>query len=520
MRKAGLALFAVVCGICFPHYAACMDWVDSAGYGDALYIVQDTHFAPDVSVNAGAVYVLSSLLLENEASIRGDIYVCGGCDFVLRNSGVITGQIHLGGGGGMIQLVKDKQDVSVLNVDGPYVVMVDGVNDISWNDLMTIGNNAGTLVVSDSSFTWSGDMSAATYVPGHEQRTVLNGLITIKLPDGISVADANPLLRNVQGDAAIVVSGMSDKMFTYVSYVQDGDLYVAVARETDYMKVLDGYLGHLLNTVRDMWPDDTLLRRLDAAQTMSELYGIMSHSIAFNPGILGRPIRTLNRFVVNSVDLNVVDETGVSGRPFYVRSENFDMYGGIANFSVGGANGFYSGVSLYAAVAESDDEINRFIADMFGGRFAAGYRKGILNLRAMAGGTYGDFDVPYIFDNLHIRDNARGMSGYGVMDAGLDFGVLAPYVGAEYYFESVLDSRNDERALRAGIDSKFVFDSEIGKYQYKMTVGVNSAGVLHGGVGIGFLSPDDMVGGDVAINVMRDEYATSFMLSASAKILF
>lgn len=518
MRKATAALVMMMCGICFPHCAACMDWIDSNIYGDGLYLANDTHLASGVVVDGDGVYVMSSLLLENEANIRGDIYVCAGCDFSIRNAGTVAGKILGGDEARITQVVNNVHDMTRLDIDGDYVILADGVRDVLWTDLMVMGADAGTLILRDSSVILTNDLRGIC----DEFRTILNGEITITLPEGFSVAGNNLLIHNVEGNAGFVFNGASPgELHAYMSYIENDNLYISLVRETDYVKVLGTEQGRMLNLIRTMNPEDALLRRLDGAQTMSELHRIMLHSVAFNPGILGRPIRVLNKFMADSVITgDVVASPGVSGRPFYIGADDFNIYGGIADVSFAGSNEISGGLSLYGAIAESDDDINAFSSNVYGGGIFAKYINDVWMLRGMIGAAYADFDVPYIFDGGRIRNNAGAMSGYAVADAGVGIGAIMPYAGVGYFGERVLDIVDTEFAARIGIESNFVLDSEIGEYEYKVMAGINSAGAINAGILIGLLSPDDMIGTDVTVRVMHDEYGFATMLSMSAKLLF
>ena len=243
--------------------------------------------------------------------------------------------------------------------------------------------------------------------------------------------------------------------------------------------------------------------------------------MAFNPGILGRPIRVLNKFMADSVITgDVVASPGVSGRPFYIGADDFNIYGGIADVSFAGSNEISGGLSLYGAIAESDDDINAFSSNVYGGGIFAKYINDVWMLRGMIGAAYADFDVPYIFDAGRIRNNAGAMSGYAVADAGVGIGAIMPYAGVGYFGERFLDIVDTEFAARIGIETNFVLDSEIGEYEYKVMAGINSAGAINAGILIGFLSPDDMIGTDVTVRVMHDKYGFATMLSMSAKLLF
>lgn len=521
MGKIKVALFAMIAGICFPCCGASMDYFNRAVYDNGFHVYRDTYFASDEVLNDDVYIDGSSVRLENNGRIMGNIYVDDGCDFYIQNKGMIFRRIYVGDFANVTQIIKGSDDVSFLNIDVPYVVSVDGARDVNFIDLVRLGQNAGTLVVNNSSIVLS-KLDAALYDIGRDWQTTFRGVITLSVQDGFSLTDDVLLIRNVDNKAKFVVDGTSpDRLYSFMAYVENNELHLGAVRETDYFKILRDNRGLVLNAIRDARPDDALLVRLDSARTIGEINSIMSHSIAFNPSLLGRPIRILNKFMTDGVIANdVPGDIGTSGQILYVMADDFDIYGGRADLAVSGADGFSAGVSLYGAFAESDDEINAFSGNMFGGAVYARYQPSVLMLRGMIGGTNGKFEVPYLFDGENMRDNARGVSGYGFVDAGLTLGAITPYIGAESHFEKVLDTKNSETAIRAGVDSKFVRTMDSGQYEYKITMGLNSAGLYNAGIAIGYFSTADAAGGGAAINFMHDEYGLATMFSLYVKMLF
>lgn len=515
MHKLKKFLLVLFCGILFPCYAACADVIDSNIYGDVLLVERDTHILPGAVIDVDAVNIVSSLLLENDANIY-DIYVCNECDFDIRNSGTVGGTIYSGGNAHITQIIRGMNDMTRLDVDGNYTVFVDGANNILWNDLVGLAVDSGALVLRDSDIIMSDGIMDGEFV------TWLKGNVVIKIPNGFSLSDNRLLLRNVKGEGTVVVDGAPGALHAYSLYVENDNLYINIVRETDYMKILGDWRGQLLNERRKINPNDALLRRLDNAQSMSDIYSIMSHSIAFNPGILMGPIRTLNKFMSGSIDDDLVGvlNDNVSVRPFYVVADDFNIYGANTQFVMRFADGVGLGASLYGAVADDTDDINAFSGRAFGGNVFANYLRDMWMLRGAVGATCADFSVPYIFDSGRIRDKAAVKSAYGVLDTGFVVGNFMPYVGGEYYGEQILNTSDSEILGRAGIESKFVLDSEIGKYEYKITAGANSVGDIIAGFGVGVVSYDDMIDGGMAINAIHDESGFATMLSATVKVLF
>ena len=517
MKEKAIALFAFMCGVLQPHSASWADYVSADVYGGELHLIRDTFLAPGVVVQSDGVHVDASIKMQNMASVFSDIYVCDNCDFHIQNSGEVYGRIHLGNGSEMTQVVRSAADITFLDADAPYVVLADGVRDVRWGDLFTLGMGAGTLMLRDSDVVFSD--SAAGAVP----QIVLDGVVTLHLSEQYAMQDGMALMHNVSGDADIVVDApSSDKLYSYAAKIENNNLYITTVRETDYYKILGDPRGVFLNLVREERPDDALLRRLDAAASLSELYSIMSRSVVFNPGILGRPIRIMDRFMADGVGGNNMASSAwtVIGRPFYIADSDYDIYGLSIDLNTPPRSGFSGGISIYGAMAESDDEINAFSARMFGGKIHAVYDADRMWGRGVVGATYGDFDVPYVFDAWRIRDNVHAVSVYGVADVGFVLGIFTPYAGAEYHGTHILDSRRDRTSIRAGVDALLSWRGETGTYKFKMGGGLNSRQDTRTGASVGFYSPDDMIGGDVAVDIILADNGCAGMFSFSVKIEF
>lgn len=517
MKEKAIALFAFMCGVLQPHSASWADYVGADVYGGELHLIRDTFLAPGVVVQSDGVHVDASIKMQNMASVFSDIYVCDNCDFHIQNSGEVYGRIHLGNGSEMTQVVRSAADITFLDADAPYVVLADGVRDVRWGDLFTLGMGAGTLMLRDSDVVFS-DLAA-----GAVPQIVLDGVVTLHLSEQYAMQDGMALMHNVSGDADIVVDApSSDKLYSYAAKIENNNLYITTVRETDYYKILGDPRGVFLNLVREERPDDALLRRLDAAASLSELYSIMSRSVVFNPGILGRPIRIMDRFMADGVAVNDMASSAwtVTGRPFYIADSDYDIYGLSIDLNTPPRSGFSGGISIYGAMAESDDEINAFSARMFGGKIHAVYDADRMWGRGVVGATYGDFDVPYVFDAWRIRDNVHAVSVYGVADVGFVLGIFTPYAGAEYHGTHILDSRRDRTSIRAGVDALLSWRGETGTYKFKMGGGLNSRQDTRTGASVGFYSPDDMIGGDVAVDIILADNGCAGMFSFSVKIEF
>jgi len=522
MGRQTAVLFFVTAGIFCPHVACGMNHIAADIFGTNLTVTDDIHVARGVNIAADKISIDESVRVFNEANIRGDVHVCNGCDFIIRNSGNCIGHVHLGLGATMTQIVHGAADLTYMDVDGPYVVLADGVQGVLWDELATLGENAGTLIVRDSRVVMSDHVAQIAARLRQSAHIILRGTVTLALSQGYDIGDG-PVIENVAGDASIVIDGPPpDPLHAFMANVQGGGLYISLVRETDYYKIFGDTRGRMLNMVRDVRPDDALLGRLDAADSMEELWHIMSHSIAFNPSLMLRPMRVMDSFMTNSADADMRLDVplGTMARSFYISAGDASVVGAVTDAYLRLGGGLAAGASVYAGAGENDDDINAFSVTMFGGRAFANYSRGYVNLRVLAGATYADFEVPYIFDDGNIHNSAKGRSEYGVMDIGVKIGVVTPYVGVGARREHILSQTKNYIATRTGFNAAYHMRVSDIAYEYKMGAGADSLGRLHAGVGINFLSPDDGMGGGISVDSMRDSQSWSYMVSLAMRIHF
>ncbi len=522
MGRPAAALFFVICGIFCSHGAHGMNQISADVFSGNIIVTDDTHIAAGVRVVADKINITESVRIFNEAAVRGDIHVCDGCDFTIRNSGNYSGRVHLGTDSTMTQIVRVAADLTYMDADAPYVVLADDARDISWNDLAALGRYAGTLVVRDSRVVMSDLISQFATCMRQSARIILQGTVTLALPRGYDINDA-PVIENIAGDAGIVIEGAAPgPLHAYVANVRDGGLYINLVRETDYYKILGDRRGIFLNAVRELWPDDALLGRLDAADSMDALRHIMSHSVAFNPARMLRPMRILDYFMTDSVGAGARFDVpgGTGARPFYISAGDEAIAGAVTDFSLRIGDGLSGGVSLYAGTGENDDAVNAFSATMFGGRAFANYDSGYFNMRALAGLTYADFDAPYIFDNGRIRNSANGRAEYGVVDVGVTLGAVAPYIGVGARREHMLSRTKNYTAARTGVDAAYRMQVSDIEYEYKFKAGTDSLHNMHAGAGVGFWSPDDGAGGGISVDSVHDGQDWAYMFSLNVRMRF
>ena len=519
-------LCGVFCGAMLSA-GACFGQDIFSGYrsGELLVMKNDALIRDGARIVYNRIEVRDSITVENNGAVYGDWFVCDGCNIVLQNSGDVFGTIHLGENAHLTQLVRGIADLTVLDVDASYRIAVTSDEMMDWGALYNAAARAGQMLLYDVHIFMSDLVAYDATMPEIE----LAGRITITLDDALAHNGAL-LMQNVSGGADVVIDGdTGSRLFAFSSHIDDGDLYLSLVRETDYYKILGTRTGIALNALRQVLPDDALLRKLDAAQTMGELHRIMSHSIAINPIRLRRPVQVIDSMLVawNGAG-RPQDDGGVIhtvARPFGLVAGNMSAEGVLAGLVLGRPTGPSVGLFGYGANADSDDDINRFSATLYGGGVNAGYVGRVINARAIAGASRGAFDVPYVFDGWRIRNRVDVTTMYAVADVGMKMPIMTdfafvPYVGAQYMGGAAMGVNEGAYAMRAGVDTALGGFGETVRYDVRASGGVNTNSDFYTGIGVGFRSVDDMAGGDLSVNVIDSDGITAYVVSIAARVAF
>ncbi len=490
-------------------------------YGDGWTLRSDTIIAEDVFIGVERINVASSLVLENNGFIDGDIHVCSGCELQIAGGGNFSGRVYSEDGAVITRVVHGDADFGPIDIVGDYNVLSDGGSDVAWDDITSVAHNAQKIILRDARIRWA-ESAEAYSVP-----VELQGLVTIDIGDAETWRN-RILISNIVGDGTVVVTGAaSDVLYAPMAQIMDGRLWMRAVRETDYYKILNNDVGRFLNLVREVNPYDGTIAALDAADSMDELMHIIGRANILNPIRFMAPVDTLNISVAN----DVLVDAGFGALPIGVRSHgtriissDFDMsvatVNGVARFG----RGMHVGLSLYAAMSgvESDDFGD---AVMYGANVCGVYDGDNLMLRLALGRTYSDFDVPYVFDAGRVASDPKGVSDYALMDAGHKFDVfdnlyVVPFAGIWWTHSLILDESASDTAARAGVDIAWRTGYEDLRYEYKARLLAQSNNVMLGQAAVGAFSVEDGVGADFSVGVISEEDTTSFQISLGLKIMF
>lgn len=489
-------------------------FVDSVINGDTWNILDDVTISDRSLIDVYKINFVESAYMENRGAISGDIFMCDDCSVVLRNSGSVTGQVHVGDNAKFVQQISTYDDMTKLNVSGSnFSIHVHNKESLNLTDIINIAGNANRIVLDNSfiSLTNRPNIQMFGLLSGPDIELV--GTVVINLDD-IESFNGKLIMSNVYGDGVIrVVADKLDLLYVADALIDNGRVYLNVVRETNYQKLFGTDIGKFINKLRTKSPDNSTVMALDNAQTLSELNHTVKKSVALNPINLMHAVKTFNGFEINSFDKPM---SGFDA--MYIYSDGLDMI--IGKFALGTKiDKFTIGAGAYFGALENTDDINEFSGNLYGGNLRGRYDDKSLWIDARLGFTVSEFETDMIFDGKDITTNPTGVSIYGVTDIGVryeicnDFYAL-PFIGMGVENDKVLHQSDTSVFIRAGGVAGYS-NTVIGiKNDYQIFATAQTDSVFTVGARLKFFSIADDAGGNVSYAINRDDIGISHKISA------
>ncbi|MCL2538659.1 MAG: hypothetical protein FWF34_01405 [Alphaproteobacteria bacterium] len=414
--------------------------------GTEFYLAEDSYIAPNVHFDIKNLYIISSLSLINRGFIAGDIFIDDNRRLYLQNSGDILGTVNIGVGGALTQIVRRSEDLNFLNIvrgaSASFVVRADGATGVNFMDLAAIAVSADRLVLRNSVIDFTiGDRAD---VP-----VEISGEVIFRI--SCKATDGGELVPDALGDGILTVKAANSKLF-YIDSMRDGDDWILTSRrKTDYTEIIGGRTGQFINTVRSAGTNARVLSRMDAAQSESELYGIMANSVMLNPVKLMNPIKTMTTFL---------DANGAP-TPLHGGGGALAIFGGDmtvlrADAGVGGsANNFT--FSAYGHFGElSVGGMESFSGYFYGGNITAAMNSKWLFAHATAGASFADFDAGPIYNGTGDAEyNPSGMAYYGAVTIGINAYSIGDARRSEFYVMPIARARMFSAKVLHDTESEF-----------------------------------------------------------------
>lgn len=494
----------------------------ASAFADVIYgnvsINTDTTVGADSGYMGEFLNVNSSLHIINNGIITSTINVCNNCDLFVHNRGTFDANVVLGMDATLTQIINMPQDVNELMHTGVgYSVSIADNNDVlDWDDISSKTQNATRFVLSNAKLRMDDIQNI--------NNLVINNDLFI-YTDSVPVGD-ELLFSNVSGNGVVhVVSNGVDALHTIEAYRSGGDIFVHTIRATNYSGILNNGVGQFLDKLRITSPDDKLLKRVDAQETIGALRGVLSHSVRVNPIKLETPIRVMHSHKMLEF-MHIADDYQIGLMPYMVLSGDMNLFGAEPNISInlfGDLN-----IRLFGRVAylEYMDDINEYSAMHYAAGADAFYKLP-MNYFVRGYGEFGltMFDTGIVFDGANTTHNPNGYSLFGAVEFGRRFTIengvyISPFVFADTDFVSVLNDSDFNTHVGIGGDVGYAVVFDGFRYNYAMRAIARNRGI---GAEIGFsvLSIADNVGADAKIGIFNDNVVgTSYNVSLNGIISF
>ncbi len=479
---------------------------------DTDFVVQENiYFVPD------SVIIQNSVRVENRGMFHSDIVVCDGCSLYVKNSGDFVANVQLGNNAQVIAVVAEQGDISSLDIDSEYSVLVSGADGIRLADVVENFSGAKRIVLQNSLL----DITGVNV--GADVQLELDGSVRL-YADDFTEFYGGSIFENVLGSGTVsLVDKTLDSMFVDVGFVQDGVLKVRRERETDYVRVLgNDKRGKLLNQLRINKADDALLAALDLAQDRSALENIMQRSVRFNPGVLASVGRMLNMgFVPNH---SVPDKFYAGALGLF--ADDFAGYG----MELGVGYNFDSMLKIDGRVCTGElkysSEIDSFRGLFYGLGVAAEYQLSEENFISVNfQGIKIKTDISEVlYDNKFIS-NPDVLSGVATFDYGWNFNFsdslfIRPQVGIAANLDKVADETDFQWTGCVGAEFGYGFELLGVRYDYGV---LTKFGTENQYSVLGYMSvwsEFDMAGGQISIGALQTGNVRAWQLSTGVNIGF
>ncbi|MDE5615862.1 MAG: autotransporter domain-containing protein [Alphaproteobacteria bacterium] len=495
---------------------AMVDYFEHDMHSDVFNIIDNTVIGDDAWLDFSQVNIAASSYIQNNGFISGDIFIGEGLDVYFKNSGHIDGEIQLGPNAHLTQIITSNQNITAINVDGNYDIVIYKANNLQWSDMQQISATADKIVLVDSQIIMSPEtIFRMRGIPVPIELIGSNNLY-IKLEN----FDFNtPVLWRVTGNGTLHLHADNiSPLYALQSVIRNGDLYADLIRETDYFKILGTETGNFLNSIRTINPNDNLLLKLDRATDMSQLYNIMNKSMRLNTGRLARPVQTFNRHI------DILRLSNDMSQPFYfapfgVLGNNISAYGLRVGININATNTTQISVAANAANMTFSDGIDDYSANLVGGDITFRYNDKHIFADLNTTFTAAQMITPALQYGAAMTNNPTGLAGAVRLDLGPRFSFgnnfsITPTIGMVAEYASVLRSDSGLSA-RGGLSARFIHQTGDLKYIYQARFVANNRNAIQASAHLSMAAPDDDVTVSGGIGLLQDEMGMSYNISAS-----
>jgi len=486
-------------------------------------LTEDLVVADNGSFHSPQIDIETSISISNRGTINSDFYIEDALRIYVQNSGTINGQFHVTSDSCLIQVVQSVDDITYIDVDTNFSVFVHDAKDISLSDVFDISVDADKIILDNS--TLALNSLSRRRLNSNPSEIEIVGDVIFKLDSADGLDYSVPLFHNVSGTGSVSFDVADiNPLYKIIANIDNGELYMNLVRETDYVKIFENNIGSFLNDLRRNYPDDRLLIAMDSAADIETINSVMADSVRLTPLKLMTPVRRMHMLdVLGGWRYSDIDGAYAVGDIIF--SDVSSMYR--ANVAIAGsvARNVYAAASGYFGLFDVTDNINEFSGCVYGARLNTRFDDGLIIGNLSGGISRADFVVGPVFDGSVTVNNPSGMAGYVAMDIGAylfrdnDL-TIVPLAGVMTHYASVLNASDTIAVANCGIDlniSEHDFDI---LYDYGLRGNVLTDGTGYVGTFIKFTAPDDDMGGELNLALIHDENCASYKISISAHMMF
>ena len=464
--------------------------------------------------------VVNSLVvhIENSGTIDANINANGNTVY-LQNAGDITGSV-IGCTDRICvtQVITSDAELKNLDITGlGFYADVHDFNNVDFLKLRDLHPSEyrleNVMIVVDDYADWQNWGAGVVH---------WNGANTLCVTDSRTLKSGR--VKNVSVDTNLNILSLDENRLYRIDFVHDDiGIMLNVVRETDYQRIFSDGRGVFLDGMRLSNPGDKMLMAMDAATNMDELQGIMNSSYRFNPGVLMKPVKSVNNFVMMD---GLLDDDGrdVGFVPFYITSNNVHDVGGRVYLNADYGD-YYFNVGLHLDKFSYEDSINDFGGVIYGANLNLKRKLNDFSIIGRAGVDLIDFEADNIYTVNEIKNNPFGYALYGGIEGVDDFRifenlVLSPFVGGTFQQFNVMDFSENDINLHGGGKVKYHFVVDGIRYEYGALCGITTDGNVFGNFKVGFDSLSDDAGIILNVGAYDEEDLVSYRVSVNAHISF
>ena len=462
----------------------------TVGYGEHIYFSD--------------ARVIMPLTLTNHGYLSGRIYTNPRIELSVKTSRPLNADFILGEDASLTQLISRVGELHQLSVFGGTYRPTIGQNfsgRLTGTDIFQAFENPNIIL------TVRHEMLALDiYMHDLEnmaKRLDIHGAVRLNIMD----FDGSALdLSSWNGQIFFGLQHSIDPMFEYIS---DGTNAKRI-RQLDYTKIFgaDNAKAAFLNDIRDLNPDDTILRNLDSAETLGQLTDRMNRVMFFNPMALNANLMPLlSRYELRQ---------NLSGPGLHIGAEHeMTEHGGGTRLTLGGAN-FHAFVHIGDHAEE--DEWRYGNARIYIAGAEGHYGAFTLGARAMVA----DWESVRIFNDGDTDTTAQSVLFHTYIGAEPKlFGGVGLISRLNFIHSRILDI--DENMLYGSLGANVDYMTEnlgiISRYRlfglYNQTLSedfMNAIPRFEYGAEIGYILPNDGLAFAIQISNIR--------LAINAKMMF